>query len=151
MNPETYTASYGLELREGGERLEGVILQEGRAGSSRAEVFTPGAVLWGDTGIAIRTEHRGREVARAIPSRHPNSEIRISAKANSEIRAAYNAGKRYLSVEFFALAEQRTAAGVREIGRAYVEGAALTNDPEYPQARAELRSRAGLRHRRRWQ
>ena len=150
MKTETYTAAIALELREG-ERLEGVILQEGRVGSSRAEVFAPGALTWDADGIAIRTEHRGREIARAIPARHPNSEIRISLKVNPEIRAAFDAGKRFLSVEFHALAEQRTAANVREIARAYVEAAAMTDDPEYTQARAEIRSRAGLRHRRRWQ
>ena len=150
MKPETYTAAVPLELREAGERLEGVILQEGRAGTSRAEVFAPGSLLWGETGIAIRTEHRGREIARAIPSRHPHGVIRISAHATPEIRAAFASGRRFLSVEFHALAEQRTAARVREISRAYIEAMAMTDVPEYEQATAELRSRAGLRHRRRW-
>ena len=146
MKVETYTAALPLELREAGDRLEGVILQEGRAGSARAELFTPGSLIWnGQAGIAIRTEHRGREVARAIPSRHPNGEIRISAKATPEIREAFNAGRRFLSVEFQALAEQRTAARIREISRAYVEAAAMTDDPEYTQATAELRSRSGRR------
>ena len=141
MQIEIYTASLPLELRESGERFEGVILQEGRAGSSRAELFTPGSLIWGDSGIAIRTEHRGREVARAIPSRHPGGTIRISAKATPEIREAFNAGRRFLSVEFQALAETRTAARIREISRAYVEAAAMTVFPEYTQARAELRQR----------
>ena len=141
MKVETYTAALPMELREAGERFSGVVLQEGRAGSSRAELFTPGSLIWGDSGIAIRTEHRGREVARAIPSRHPGGEIRISAKATPEIREAFNAGRRFLSVEFQALAETRTAARVREITRAYVEAAAMTDFPEYIQARAELRQR----------
>ena len=145
MKLETYTAAVPLELREAGERLEGTILQEGRAGTSRAEVFTPGSMLWSDNGIAIRTEHRGREVARAIPSRHPNGEIRISAKATPAIREAFARGRRFLSVEFHALAEQRTAARVREISRAYVEAAAMTDDPEYVQATAELRQRGRRR------
>ena len=57
------------------------------------------------------------------------------------MREAFARGRRFLSVEFQALAETRTAARVREISRAYVEAAAMTNDPEYTQARAELRQR----------
>ena len=77
----------------------------------RPEVFAPGALVWGADGIAIRTEHRGAEVARAIPTRGPDGSIRISAIATPEIRAAYASGKRYLSAEFQSLAEIRTAGG----------------------------------------
>ena len=140
MKGETYIASLPLELREAGERLEGTVIQEGRVASERPELFAPGAIIWPSEGIALRLEHRGREVARAIPSRHPNGEIRISTKTTPEIRAAFKT-KRFLSVEFTALDETRNAAGIREIGRAYVDGAAMTNDPEYLQARAELRDK----------
>ena len=91
-------------------------------------------------GIAIRTEHRGREVGRAIPSRQTNGEIRIAAKATPEIQAAF-AVKRFMSVEFRSLAENMSPAGVREIALAFVDAAALTNAPEYTQSRAEIRSR----------
>ena len=141
---EIYTASAPLELREAGERLTGVILQEGRIASKRPELFAPGALVWPDEGIALRTEHRGVEVGRAIPSRHPNGEIRISAKATPEIREAFTL-KKFLSVEFKSLNETRNAAGIREISRAYVDGAALTAAPEYLQARAELRDKQPAR------
>ena len=141
MKTETYTTSAPLELREAGERLQGVILQEGRIASERLELFSPGALVWPDEGIALRLEHRGLEVGRAIPARLPNGEIRISVKASPEIRAAYGS-KRFLSVEFTSLDETRNASGVREIARAYVDAAAMTAAPEYLQARAELRSRA---------
>ena len=136
-----------IEIREadGGERLVGVVLQEGRAASVRPEVFAPGALVWGADGIAIRTEHRGAEVARAIPTRGPDGSITISAIATPEIRAAYASGKRYFSAEFQSLAEIRTAANVREIQRAYISGGALVRDPEYTQARAEVRERASRR------
>ena len=138
-----------VEIRETdeGERLTGVLLQEGRAASVRPEVFAPGALVWSSDGIAIRTEHRGREVARAIPTRGTNGEIRISALATPEIRAAYASGKRYLSAEFQSLAEIRTRANVREIQRAFVGVAALVREPEYTQATAEVRARA---RRRQW-
>ena len=134
-----------VEVREAeadGPLLLATIVQEGRAaGGGRAELFIPLSVIWPTNGIAILVEHRGREVGRAIPSRETNGEIRISAKATPEIRKAF-AVKRFMSVEFTEL-WQRTGrpAGVREIARAYVDAAAMTNDPEYTQSRAEIRSR----------
>ena len=144
---ETVGGAVEIEIRaaDDGERLEGVILQEGRAASVRPEVWAPGASIWAADGIAIRTEHRGVEVARAIPTRGPDGSIRISALATPEIRAAYASGKRYLSAEFQALAEIRTAGGVRELQRAYISGGALVRSPEYTQARAEVRQRAARR------
>ena len=85
---KTITRSVELELREesDGPRLRGTILQEGRAGVSRAELFAPNSVIWPQDGIAIRLEHRGREVARAIPTRYPGGEIRIDTPATPELR-----------------------------------------------------------------
>ena len=146
---ETCTLAIPLEVREadGGPRFKGVILQEGRAGVQRAELFAPGSVIWPSSGISIRTAHRGAEVARAVPARHPDGAISIDTKATPEIREAFNAGKRYLSIEFHALREVRTRANVREIQRALCEAAAMTDDPEYVQATAEVRER---RRRRAW-
>ena len=140
------TIPVSVEIREveGVPRLHGVILQEGRAAAGgRAEVFTPGAVLWPDTGIAIRTEHRGRAEAHALPQRQPDGSIAIAAKATPAIIAAVNAGRTSMSVEFVALRETRTAGGVRELTRAFVDGAALTtpDEAEYHQTHAEVRTR----------
>ena len=133
-----------VEVREAeadGPMLLATIVQEGRAsGGGRLELFTPRSVIWPTDGISIRTQHRGPEVARAIPTREPNGEIRIAAKATPEIRAAFTS-KRFMSVEFRSLAETRTRAGIREIGLAYVDAASMTADPEYTQARAEVRAR----------
>ena len=136
-----------IEIREAadGRRLVGTILQEGRAASVRAEIFCPGALVWGADGIAIRTAHRGAEVARAMPTRGPDGSITISAIATPEIRAAFASGKRYLSLEFQSLAEIRTVANIREIQKAFIGAAALVRDPEYLQARAEVRERASRR------
>jgi len=140
---------YGAcELRDtaSGQQLHGVILEEGRAAAGgRAEVFAPGAVSWPSTGIAIRTEHRGVEVARAVPERDGTT-IRIAAPATPEIRAAFAEGKRQMSVEFYSLVERLTPGGVREIRRALVDAAALTTSGEYEQAQAEIRSRAIRRY-----
>ena len=132
---------------ESGPMLRGVIVQEGRAArGGRRELFAPGAVTWPADGIAIRGEHLGPELARAVPVRGDRGEVRIEAPASPSIMAAVGRrNQRYLSVEFHALREVRTTGGVREIELAIVTAAALTDRPEYHQARAEVRER-----RRRW-
>ena len=131
-----------LELRESddGEHLVGVVVQEGRAGTARKELFTPQSLTWPAEGIPVRSEHLKGEVGRAVPTRHPGGEIRIRLKATPEIRSAYQAGKKFLSAEFFALRESRSA-GIREIESALLSGAAMVSDPEYRQATAEIRTK----------
>lgn len=125
--------------------LHGVIMTEGHvARGGRAEVFAPGSVVWPTDGVAIRLEHLGAEVARAVPTR-VGTEIRIAVPATPDIFSAVKSGKDHMSVEFVALREVRTASGVREVESAYVDGAALTDDPEYVQTRAEVRDRSPRR------
>ncbi len=141
--------TFAVECRssEDGPMLHGVILQEGRAAAGgRAEVFAPGALVWPNDGIGILTEHRGAVEARAVPTREPNGEIRISTPATPMIvRAVDQDGKRHMSVEFHTVRENRTAAGVREIERALVDAAALVRSPEYSQTSAEVRERPEVR------
>ena len=131
-----------VEVREQGGELHGVILQEGRAASGgRREVFAPGSLTWPSDGIAIRTDHRGPAETRAFPHRDQKGNIRIRARATAAIRAAVEAGKKWMSIEFRALEERTTQGGVRELLRVFVEGAALVADPEYDVTAAEVRSR----------
>ena len=147
--PETYRATHGeslcspVELRESetGPMLHGVLIQEGRAASARAEVFAPLSLVWASEGVAVRAEHRGVEVTRAIPTREANGEISIATPAPPALVAAFNEGRKFLSIEFHAVQETRSAAGVREIQQAFLPGVALVADPEYKQARAEVRKR----------
>ena len=131
-----------LELRESdeGEHLTGTVVQEGRAGSVRLEVFSPQSLTWPAEGIPVRTEHLRGEAARALPTRHPDGSVRIKVRATPEIRSAYQAGKKFLSAEFFALRESRSA-GIREIESALLSGAAMVANPEYKQATAEIRTK----------
>lgn len=140
------TAAVEIRATADGPELHATILQEGRAAKTRRELFAPGSVDWPATGIAIRIGHRTREVARAIPTRD-GTEIRITAPATPEIHAAYHAGGlREMSVEFNALEEHRTPAGIREIGHALITGAALVKTGDYGrQATAEIRTAAGRR------
>ena len=69
-----------------------------------------------------------------MPTREANGEIRIAAPASPALVAAYNEGRKFLSIEFHSLKETRSAAGVREIQSAFLPGAALVAEPEYKQA-----------------
>ena len=145
---EQYITPIPIEFRDSdtGPRLTGVIVPEGRAArAGRAELWAPGSASWGSDGIALRAEHRGAEVGRALPVRRANGEITISTPATPELRAAVDAGRKFLSVEFVPLAEVRTAGGVRELQRAFIEAAALVPNPEYGGTRAEVRSQAEVK------
>ncbi|MCY4020168.1 MAG: hypothetical protein OXG39_12245 [Chloroflexi bacterium] len=142
MKAERLTFAVECRASESGPMLHGVILAEGRAATGgRAEVFAPGSVAWPGDGIGILGEHYGEELARAVPTRDATGEIRVSAPASPAVMAAVQSGRRFLSVEFHALREVRTAGGVREIQRAFVDRAALVPSPEYAQATAEIRAR----------
>ena len=143
--------SFEVEVREA-ERagyeptLRGVMLTEGRAASGgRAEVFAPGSVSWPHDGVAVLAEHRGAVEVRAQPVRHRDGRITLTARATEAIRAAVESGKRFMSVEFHALEERTTKAGVREVLRAMVPAAALVSAPEYDTTAAEVRSTARRR------
>ena len=76
------------ELREAsdGPTLRGVVLQEGRAAQGgRLEVFAPLACCWPSNGIALLAEHRGSELARAVPTRDADGSLRIETRATPAI------------------------------------------------------------------
>ena len=131
-----------VELRErDGKRLEGIILQEGRAATERREVFAPKSVSWAASGIDIKDGHHGDSVAVAFPKRDTAGNIGVSIPLNPGLSAAFRRSGPGLSVEFVALEERSTAGGIREITKAYVDAAALVRNPEYTQAKAEIRKR----------
>lgn len=133
---------FEVEVREAatGRELRGVMIQEGRAASELRELFAPGSIKWPAEGVGVLTEHWGPVETRGQVVRHDDGRLELSAPATAPIRAAVASGKRYLSVEFHSLAETRTRGGIREITRARVDRAALVSDPEYVQAKAEVRS-----------
>ena len=140
---ETVQYVVPVELREAdeGPMLRGTVLQEGRAAhGGRAEVFAPLSVVWPSDGINLLSGHRGAELARAVPTRDADGSPRIETPATPAILEAY-ATRKFFSVEFHAISEVRTKAGVREITRALVDAAALVSSPEYSQATAEIRAR----------
>ena len=140
--PDTLSYVVAAEVREAdeGPMLRGVMLQEGRAAAGgRSELFAPLSVVWPSDGIALRGEHRGAEIGRAVPTRDADGSLRIETRATPAILTAY-ATRKYFSIEFVSLREVRTAGGVREIQRALVDAAALVSSPEYPNVRAEVRA-----------
>ena len=143
---ETVKYVVPVELREadGVRTLHGVLLQEGRMASIRFEVFAPLSVIWPANGIKLLGEHRGTELARAVPTRDADGSLRIETPATPAILEAHEARK-YFSVEFHAISESRTKGGTREILRALVDAAALVASPEYVQAVTEVRDRRRLK------
>ena len=138
---ETFNCSVEVREAKDGPRLHGVLLPEGRAAQGgRAEVFAPLSVVWPSEGVKILSEHRGSELARTIPTRDADGSIRIETSATPAILEAYKT-RPFFSVEFHSLREIKTAGGIREIQRAFVEAAAMVSDPEYQQATAEVRTR----------
>lgn len=137
--------NFEVELREsqGKSTLDGVILQEGRAATGgRAELFAPDSVEWPSGGVGVLLEHRGAVQTRGQVVRERDGKLRLIAQATQAVKDAWQAGKRFMSVEFVALEERTTAAGVREVLRAFVPYATLTTVPEYDTATVEVRSRA---------
>ena len=92
---ESLCAPVELRESESGPMLHGVLIQEGRAASARAEVFAPGSLVWGSEGVAIRAAHLAGEDSRAIPTRETNGEIRIAAPASPALVAAFNEGRKF--------------------------------------------------------
>ena len=95
-----------LEIRasEPGPHIRATLIQEKRAAtSSRRELVAAGAAHWAAEGVELRTEHLGRAETRAVPTRKADSRIVIEAPATPALFAAVHAGKRFASVEFFAL------------------------------------------------
>ena len=145
--PMTPMDNYAVEIRDSGRTLYGVLIQEGRAASERRELFTPGSIEWPAGGIGIQSAHYGATEVRAIPERQSDGRITIAARATDALRAAVKAGKRFMSVEFHPLRQNRTKGGIREITKAYVRVAALVAEPEYAMTAAEVRQRGGFRTR----
>ena len=135
-----------FEIREDGEHLHGVMVQEGRAASGgRRELFAPGSVQWPSTGVSILTEHLGSPETVAHPVRETDGRISLRTRATDAIRQAVAAGKRFMSVEFRSVEERTTAGGVREILSAFVPAVALVSNPEYDTTAAEVRERGRRR------
>ena len=142
--------SFSIELRQADEgrepELHGVMLTEGRAASGgRAELFVPGSVQWPSEGVEVAPGHELPSEARAQPVRESDGRLTLRARATDALRQAVESGAKFMSVEFHALKERRTQAGVREILTALVVRAALVKRPEYDVTSAEIRAKQGRR------
>ena len=136
----TNLENLNIELRREADTLHGVLIAEGRAASGgRREVFTPGSVEWLASGVDILPEHRAGAETTVIPERQPDGRITFTADLTDSLRAAWDAGRRFMSVEFHAMRERTTRGGVREIQRALVTAGAMVPNPEYDIATAEIR------------
>ena len=133
-----------VELRDAddGPMLRGVVLQEGRAAAGgRAEVFSPFSVVWPHDGISLRGEHRGSELARVVPTRDTDGSLRVETRATPAILDRVRHAASTSLSSFTRWPRSARPGGVREIQRALIEAAALVPNPEYPNVRAEVRSK----------
>ena len=147
MDRDRLTAAVEVRSSADGPRLYATVLTEGRCAASRRELFTPNSVVWPADGVAVLGEHYGAELARAVPTRESNGEIRIEVRASDAVRRLVDVeGRKHMSVEFLPIEERTTESGVREVLRAMVDRVALTANPDYDTTRAEVRER----RRRRW-
>lgn len=138
-----------VEVRQEANDLVATLIQEGTpATGGRREVFTNGSMEWQE-GVNILLVHRGKPETRAIPERQADGRITIKTPLTPAIRQAWDAGKRFMSVEFHPI-EERTISGIRTFKRALLVAAAMVVKPEYDMATAELRDTAKRRQRRYW-
>ena len=163
----TTTFRIAVELRDGGEaspgRLVGTLMRYGSPGQHGRETFAPGALRWPDNGIRVDTQHLSSPakgalqvpLMRVVPVvSDDGAEIRIDAPLPDTTAARDLATLMRsdpplysgLSVEFHSVHEHR-AGGRRVIDEARLDGAALTDDPSYPDTRVEVRTGAQRRRR----
>lgn len=133
---------FELELRENEGTLTGTLIQEGRASTGgRSEVFAPNSIEWPAEGVEIRTVHLGESETRGTVKRESDGRLVVTATATDAIKNAFREGKRFFSVEFFAVKHHLTKGGVREITQAFVPSVAMVKSPEYAMATAEIREK----------
>ena len=138
------------EVRAEGRTVSGPAIRYGDISSSHRERFEAGAITldeartyWLDrehnpevilahtgAGLELRTENDGLYIDAELP------ELPACNRALEDVRSGRLKG---LSVEFFALSEHRTEAGLRVIERAELVGIGLVKHPGYSQSVAELR------------
>ena len=102
------------------------------------------------TGLEDLAGRRHRRADRA-PGRSPRSgpfrpgeadgRIVVSAPATPALFAAVESGKRSRPSSFYALEERTTRTSLREVLRALVTGATVTDRPEHDTTRAKVRER----------
>ena len=139
------------DSRQSPGRIVGTLITYEQRASDRAEVFADGAFLWDENGVVLNEQHnRQAPIMRFIPTVE-GKEVRISAalpdtqRGRDAATMIRNGTMRGLSVEFRAQDEGRRA-GMREIRRAVLLGAAIVDDPSY-KGRLEVREQTKRRRR----
>ena len=135
-------------------RIVGVLLTYGQRASDRDEVFADNALRWDQGGVILNEQHnRQAAIVRFTPT-VDGREVRIDAplpdtqRGRDMVTSIRNGTYRGLSVEF-AADDEGMRAGVREIRRAKLLGAAVVDDASYKGA-LEVRERGKGRRLARW-
>ena len=138
------------ESRQSPGRIHGTLMAYETRAQDRAEVFKPNSLSWPENGIIINEQHsRSQPILRVVPELRGN-EVVIDAplpdtqRGRDAATLIRNGTLTGLSVEFRAT-QQQHVAGVREIHRALLLGAALVDEGSYPSATVEVRHKGTRR------
>ena len=133
------------DSRQSPGRIVGTLITYGQRASDRAEVFADGALRWDEDGVILNEQHnRQAPIMRFTPAVE-GREVRIDAplpdtqRGRDAATMIRNGTMRGLSVEFRA-EDEGQRAGLREVRRAVLLGAALVDDASY-KGRLEVRER----------
>ena len=142
------------DSRQSPGRIVGTLIEYGKRASDRPEVFADNSLRWDEGGIVLNEQHnRQAPILRFVPT-VDGREVRIDAPlpdtqrgrdAATMIRDKVMTG---LSIEFSA-DDEGMRAGVREVRRAKLLGAAVVDSPSYEGA-LEVRERDKARRLPRW-
>ena len=124
------------DSRQSPGRIVGTLLTYGKRASDRAEMFADGALSWPEGGVVLNEQHnRAAPILRFVPA-VDGAEVRIDAalpdtqRGRDAATMIRNGTMTGLSIEFRAQDEGQRA-GLREVRKAALVGAALVDTPAY--------------------
>ena len=124
------------DSRQSPGRIVGTLMTYGQRASDRPEVFADGALRWDDGGVILNEQHnRQAPILRFVPT-VDGREVRIDAplpdtqRGRDTATMIRNGTMTGLSVEFSA-DDEGMRAGVREVRKAKLLGAAVVDSPAY--------------------
>ena len=135
-------------------RIFGTLITYGQRASDRAEIFADGALRWDDKGVVLNEQHNRQAPIMRFAPIIQGKEVRIDAplpdtqRGRDTATMIRNGTMTGLSVEFRS-EDDGGRAGVREIRKAVLLGAAVVDTPSY-KGRLEVRERGNRRRFRPW-
>ena len=123
--------------RQGPGRLFGTLIEYEKRASDRAEMFLSNSLEWAENGVVVNLQHdRAQIITRVIPELRGNlvvidSPLPDTARARDAATLIRDGTLTGMSLEFAAKQENRNA-GIRQISKARLTGAAIVDSASYP-------------------